>query len=136
MSRNSNKPKTIYAIQCTMNGKIYVGCCTSAEERINQHFRELAAGTKTIRTGPSERGDSPWQEDYNKYGKGSFKAFIIKRNVPASGAEEEELYYILKYKANKLDYGYNIKPAPKLFPVEVVEGEPEAVFSQEQQKAR
>lgn len=135
MPRSNDKPKTIYAIQCTKNNKAYIGCCVDAETRVRQHFRELAGNQKTMRISKGKRSNTPWQEDYNKHGLDSFKVFIIRRNVPALEAEKTELSYILKYRSNESKYGYNIKPSSRLFP-EMIEGEPESVFDQKQRKAK
>lgn len=124
----NNKPKTIYAIQCTATKRIYVGCCTDVEARIRQHFRDLSKGCKTMNTGKLQRGNTPWQDDFNAHGIDSFKAFIIRRDVPADQAEVLEREYILKYRANELEHVYNILPrfGPQ---VEIIEGEPPAMFT-------
>ena len=124
---SKNKPKTLYAIQCTENKKIYVGCCTNLESRIYQHFRELANNNKTMRFSKFNRGNTPWQDDYNKYGKDAFKVYVIKRNVSATEAKREEFFYIEKYKSNDPDFGYNIRPTITR-EVEFIEGEPELFY--------
>lgn len=109
MSRAKTTPSTIYAIQCEVNGKVYVGCTQDFQKRITTHFRELKKGIKDYRPFYSkERIKTNWQNDYDQYGRDAFKVFILEENVPPAKAYVREDYWLDYYDATNPEYGYNI----------------------------
>lgn len=109
----TDKPKTIYAIFCRATKRTYIGCCTNFKDRMWQHFNELANDQKRVRVSRYERGKSQWQKDYDQYGREGFDVYVLEENVPAEWADKKELEYILKYRANELEYGYNLRPTKR-----------------------
>ena len=130
MRERSNNPKTVYAIRCRETGRVYIGCSAQFETRVQQHFSELARGNKTMRMSKYNRVDTPWQQDYNKYGRGAFDVYILRGNVPADKAAKVENKYILEYRANELDFGYNIRPSNAVKIVVTAGAPPLPVLSQ------
>ena len=124
----NDKPKTIYAIHCRPTKRTYIGCCTGFETRIKQHFYELKQGRKWCkvvgRIGNASRAKSDWQLDYDKYGREAFDVYILETDVPATLAEGKELEYVLRYKSNYPEHGYNIRPSYKYPAFEIKQGAP------------
>lgn len=99
----------VYGIRCKENGKIYIGCTKNKlQERFSQHLGELKRGIKTTRVG-SQRVNSDWQEDFNKYGIDSFELYLIEDNIPDDKSLDREQYWMREYKSFDEKYGYNIK---------------------------
>ena len=66
--------------------------------------------------GEEQRCNSPWQNDYNKYGEESFELYLIEDNIPDDIHFEREKYWIREYKSYDEKYGYNIRcKAPKTY---------------------
>ena len=101
-------PSVIYAIQCTVNGKVYIGCTAKyiAELRVNEHINALKRGDKRV-WGEHCTVKSGWQEDYDKYGPDAFVAYIMEEVDEADDPFDVEAFYMRKYKANDPKYGYN-----------------------------
>lgn len=98
----------VYGIRCKENGKIYIGCTRNRlQERLAQHFAELKEGCKTMTDFNGGRKNSPWQEDYNKYGMEAFEFYLIEDNIPDAEHTERESYWIFEYKSYDEKYGYN-----------------------------
>ena len=97
----------IYAIQCTENGKVYIGCTAKhiAELRINEHMNALKRGDKRVYRDGSVKTD--WQKDYDKYGPDAFVAYMMEEVDEADDPHDVEAFYIRKYRANEPEYGYN-----------------------------
>ena len=127
----SNRKFTVYAIQCTKNGKLYVGCSCSFDTRIKTHFAELADGRKDYCDGRNSRVKSSWQIDYDNYGRDAFKVYILEDGVSYNDKSERENYWIEYYGSFKPEYGYNIKHRPVFVPVKVEPGMPERKLSDE-----
>lgn len=107
----------VYGIRCKENGKIYIGCTRNRlQQRFSQHFSELKRGNKTMLVS-NGRKNSPWQEDYNKYGIDAFELYLIEDNIPDEVHSEREEYWILEYKSYDERYGYNryVKTGQKQF---------------------
>ena len=125
MGYKITRPSTIYAFQCEKNDKVYVGCTQDFESRIRMHFTQLKRGEKTrcLKSGRyGRRGKSEWQNDYDKYGKDSFKVYILEDDVPPEKALERECYWISYYDSANPKYGYNIRtgrPSSEPFSVEI-----------------
>lgn len=98
----------IYAIQCTENGKVYIGCTAKsiAELRINEHIGALTRGDKKVWRG-NGLVKTGWQEDFDKYGAEAFVAYIMEEVDRADNPHDVEYFYIRKYKATDPNYGYN-----------------------------
>ena len=122
MSTKNDFPKTAYAIRCEKNGRMYIGCCANVDQRIRQHIGELRRGKKTMRVAYNKRGDSPWQKDFDEHGCESFKAYILEENIPAETASDIEGRYILKYRTNEPEFGYNLTVPKKQLPIELIKG--------------
>ena len=97
----------IYAIQCTENGKVYIGCTAKyiAELRINEHMNALKRGDKRVYRNGSVKTD--WQKDYDKYGPDAFVAYIMEEVDEADDPFDVEAFYMRKYRANEPEHGYN-----------------------------
>ena len=109
MGARKTRPSVIYAIQCVETDKIYVGCTQDFDNRIRTHFKELEKGEKTRQDFyKRERVKSDWQNDFDKYGRDSFKVFILERNVKPEKAASLENYWIRYYDTKNPKYGYNI----------------------------
>ncbi len=101
-------PSVIYAIQCTANGKVYIGCTAKyiAELRINEHINALKRGAKRV-LGDHGTVKSGWQEDFDKYGPDAFVAYIMEEVDESDMPHDVESFYIRKYNATDPEYGYN-----------------------------
>ena len=99
-------PSTIYGIRCKRSGRVYIGRTYRLEARIKEHFTELRKGRKTCYI-DGQRTMSNMQKDYDKYCEASFDVYIIEENVPPERCKEREAYWIEKYRASDLRYGYN-----------------------------
>lgn len=101
-------PNTIYAIRCKVTKRMYIGRTYRLEQRIAEHFRELEAGkNRNASVRPYSLKESNFQEDYNRYGKGSFEVYILEENVQPDKCQEREAYWISKYLTTNPAYGYN-----------------------------
>lgn len=91
---------TIYAIQCKVNNKIYIGQTINYKSRIKYHKDFLRKNKHT----------NPYlQEDYNKYGASSFIFYKLEDNVPNGLNLERETYYMNMYGGTNSDNIYNVK---------------------------
>ena len=99
-------PSTIYGICCKKSGRVYIGRTYRLENRIKEHFAELRNGKKTCYQN-GQRVMSNMQKDYDKYGEDSFNVYIIEENVPPERVKQREAYWIEKYRADDMRYGYN-----------------------------
>ena len=87
----------IYMIKNMINGKVYIGQAVNIERRWNEHISELN-GNRHINT--------HLQRAWNKYGADNF-IFNIVEECPKDELNDREIYYIAKYKAHNMKYGYN-----------------------------
>lgn len=103
-------PSVIYAIQCTVNGKVYIGCTAKyiAELRVNEHINALTRGDKRVWHLGNGCEKTAWQQDFDKYGADAFVAYIMEEVDGADDPHDVEAFYIRKYKASDPDHGYNI----------------------------
>ena len=88
----------IYAIENTINGKMYVGSAVNLKVRKQQHLRDLRAG---------EHHSRKLQNSYNKHGK---EAFVFK---PLLVCRKEDLLFYEQLAIDKFNAakgGYNIAP--------------------------
>ena len=88
----------IYAIENTVNGKMYVGSAVNLKERRGNHFRRLRRGAHT---------NGKLQNSYNKHGGESFE-FRILLVCRAEDLLSYEQLVIDKFDVVK--NGYNIAP--------------------------
>lgn len=91
---------TIYAIQCKVNNKIYIGQTVNYTARIKYHKDFL---NKNKHTNPY------LQEDYNKYGANNFIFYKLEENVPNNLNLEKETYYMNLYGGTNSESIYNVK---------------------------
>ena len=93
----------IYAIVNSANGKMYIGSTTSYKTRKKRHFAALKAGIYS-------KGHPQLQDDYNKYGKQSFR-FIELEIINTDSVDvllQKETDYIIRFGTFFEDKGYNI----------------------------
>ena len=91
---------TIYAIQCKVNNKIYIGQTTNYTARIKYHKNFLSKNKHT----------NPYlQEDYNKYGANNFIFYKLEEKVPDNLNLEKETYYMNLYGGTNSESIYNVK---------------------------
>ena len=95
-----DKKYLCYALENTINRKLYIGVTSALDERLNLHFSELRRGKHKA---------YGLQEDYNKYGKKAFAVYRMETNISYSEKGQKELKYILQYKTYLPEYGYNAK---------------------------
>ena len=101
-------PCTIYAIRCSVNGKVYIGRTYRFNQRIKEHFYELRQAKKRKTEKKGIRTSTHFQEDYNIYGESAFEVYILQENVPPDKVKETEAFWICEYKATNPDFGYNV----------------------------
>ena len=106
--KDKSKTCTVYAIRCTMTGRVYVGVTGAITGRIKQHFRELESQSKACHVlGASGRPFSLWQLDYIRYGRYAFEVYVLEGNIPFTQRKEAEQKWIKAYEATNPKYGYN-----------------------------
>ena len=130
-------PSTIYGICCKRSGRVYIGRTYRLEARIKEHFYELRKRRKTCYK-DGRHTMSEMQKDYDKYGEESFQVYIIEDNVPPELVQEREAYWIEKYKADDVRYGYNRLNEKHDLPIPKIGLPPTRVYSEklaEQEKA-
>lgn len=113
-------PSTIYAIRCSVNGKVYIGRTQDLERRMREHINALRKGTKDI----GQRTNCGFQSDFDKYGESKFKLHILEKNVPQEDLRSREAYWIERYMAADPRYGYNLCSEKMVGGFEVVDGLP------------
>lgn len=101
---DTTTPRTIYAIRCKPNGKIFIGAAKRPSRTYRAHLNELRRGFKGLSTTAQV---NRWQEDYNKYGAEAFELYILEPDVPFELRTEREAYYVREYRTLEADYGYN-----------------------------
>ena len=89
---------TIYALQNTVNKKIYIGKSENVITRLQSHISTLKCGKHPI---------PDMQKDFDKYGD-VFEIHILEENVPWED-RLKEYKYMKKYKTYIREYGYNYK---------------------------
>ena len=98
----------IYAIRCTANGRLYIGCTCDLQNRIGCHFRELRCHKKIKKSNVHKRATGvEWQTDYDKYGEGAFEFYVLEDNIPKDEKLTREAYWIKKYDTTNPAKGYN-----------------------------
>lgn len=89
----------IYGIFNLIIGKIYIGSSNNLPRRKHEHFYRLKN---------NRLGNHPLQNAYNKYGKESFKFYIIEY-CNKNELVEKEQYYLELFKTYRRDCGYNCR---------------------------
>lgn len=87
----------VYLIQCTVNGKNYIGSAKCIRKRWNTHIRDLER---------KKHHSIKLQEDWIKYGEENFDFKILKECSHAD-SKKYEMEYIEIFNSEKL--GYNVK---------------------------
>lgn len=107
---NQKRPRTIYALRCKANGKVYIGKTGDVKSRIQAHFLEISHTIKWQRDHPECKFEIGWYgyaRDALKYGKEGFEVWILEENISPEEATDREAYYIDLYKSKDPKYGYN-----------------------------
>lgn len=98
---------TIYAIRCTVNGKMYIGRSGALESRIRSHFGELRGGRKKMRDRNGRITKADFQLDYDKHGECAFEVVILEEKIGYLESLRREQYWIEEYQTTDPRYGYN-----------------------------
>lgn len=132
-SRDTTAYRSVYAIRCKANGKMYIGSSVNPETRIKTHFSELK--NKLMKgldncylgsTKESKERNLAFLTDYKTYGIEGFEFYILERDLPYYESFEREQYYTLLYRTNEVDFGYNRAAGNRIVPksFEIIEGLP------------
>ena len=109
---------TIYAIQCTVNKKIYIGATRQdLKNRLRTHLALLRH---------DKHSNKLLQEDFSKYGEDKFIFYELETGVPYK-SKDRERYYMDKYKSYMNEYGYNAMDNyyKKAHTIDIIKGQPE-----------
>lgn len=98
---------TIYAIRCTVNGKMYVGRTSALESRIRSHFGDLRGGRKKGRDQNGRIIKADIQVDYDKFGESAFEVVVLEEGVGYLEGLRREKFWIEEYQTTDPRYGYN-----------------------------
>lgn len=120
MGHKVNALSTIYAIRCTVNGKIYVGRTQNLERRMREHLHDLRRGGKDQR----RREGCGFQKDFDTHGEDSFKLYVLEKDVAPELLQAREAYWIDRYNSANPAYGYNCLSGKKPCSFEVIDGLP------------
>lgn len=95
----------VYKLINKINGKIMIGCTTNMYARVC-HYR-----TDIHKQNPLKHYNFELYNDIIKYGIDNFEFEIIEQfdNIRDIDLKNKEKYYILKFKSNDLNIGYNIR---------------------------
>ncbi|MBQ9599856.1 MAG: GIY-YIG nuclease family protein [Clostridia bacterium] len=102
--KDTSIPRSVYAVRCKNNGKLYIGSTIDPVKRFYSHINELRAGAKGT-SGNLQK--QHWQEDFNKYGADAFELYIMVDADTYSNAMFLESYYIDIYNTRCEFFGYN-----------------------------
>ena len=95
----------IYKVTNTINNKIYIGKTTKTlDKRFNNHLKES--------NNPKRKYKSLLYDAINKYGKDNFKIELVEDVSDVNDLKYlsfSESYWILYYRTNEREFGYNIK---------------------------
>lgn len=91
-------PAKVYAIECTANGKVYIGMSSNVKHRWSHHLSDLRAGRHRV---------PDMQEDYNKYGE--CFSFSVVDEVNTYADRCKEFKWQIKLKTLDRRYGYNYR---------------------------
>lgn len=91
----------VYKIINISNNKIYIGSSINIKNRIKRHLNDLDK---------NKHYNIYLQNAWNKYGKEKFLFEILEEVVEKNMLADREQYYIDKYNASDLNYGYNLCP--------------------------
>lgn len=109
-AENRNRPRTIYALRCKANGKVYIGQTGDVWRRVQAHFQEIGRVNRWIKDHPNQGFGIGWysySDDAVKYGKDGFEIWILEENIPPEKAADREAHFINLYSSDDPDYGYN-----------------------------
>jgi group I intron endonuclease len=89
---------TIYKIENTVNGKVYIGQTGNWKLREIQHRSDLKRG---------RHGNCHLQRAFNKYGKQAFTFTVLVDNLPEKYLDDMERGFIATFRTMNPEYGYN-----------------------------
>lgn len=88
----------IYKITNLINNKVYIGSSVRISTRLMSHKYDLRL---------DKHSNQYLQQSFNKHGESNF-SFEILELCDENNLVLKENYYILKYKSNDLENGYNL----------------------------
>lgn len=91
-------PRVVYAIQHNKIKKIYIGSSTNVEKRYFQHINALRRGKHIV---------EDMQKDFDRYGE-DYSLYILE-TINRYEDRFKEYEWMLKYKTNIREIGYNYK---------------------------
>lgn len=109
VDKRVTKPSVIYAIQCSENGKVYIGRTQNLSRRIKQHWQEKAYEARLMDTSDKKLGvvRSQFVQDFHKYGKDGFLIYVIEEDVSPETCDDREKFWINEYNSTDPRFGYN-----------------------------
>lgn len=114
MSKKLDSKYTVYAIRCTANGKMYIGCTNNVESRIKSHFFDLEQRRKRRYDFQTKtRIFTDFQSDFDKYGKRAFEYYVLQSEIDSGNRTVCESRWIAKYDTTNPSKGYNIRSGKK-----------------------
>ena len=122
MALDTSKPRSVYAVRCKANGKMYIGSSVDPETRMRTHFSEarykIRNGIENCYNGSTQETKDrtiAFTKDFEKYGEKGFELYIIEKDLPFDESFEREQYYTLLYRTNEMEYGYNRAAGRRIF---------------------
>lgn len=115
---DKNAPRSVYAIRCKANGKMYIGSSVNPVRRFQQHFMPSNLSYYGINPELQER-KKMLEKDFKAYGVEGFEIYIIEKGLTLEVALEREEFYTELYKTNEMEFGYNYKAGARMSKREV-----------------
>ena len=94
-----NGKACVYAIRHEPTGKVYVGCTSDVERRVDEHMKQLVSGTHTVEM---------MQNDFDEYG-GNYSYFILFEAYASYDAFAMEKNFMSLLGTRNPEVGYNYK---------------------------
>ena len=106
-------PRSVYAIRCKVNGKMYIGSSANPLKRFQQHFCKSSLDYMGINPEQVKRKQA-LKNDFETYGLDGFELYIIEEGIAPEDILERESYYTRLYKTYIFENGYNYKVGNKI----------------------